>query len=89
MATAATGAGTRRPGDPAGWPGPPARLPDPARRPEPAEHGGAWLDLLPGYRADSSGRDALTEPTQILPRPLMTRGQQWRGNGGRRPGGAR
>jgi hypothetical protein len=37
----------------------------------------SWHDLLPA-------RAALNEPTQILDRPLMTRGQRYRANGGRR-----
>lgn len=43
-----------------------------------------WADLLPGHQADP-GREALTEPTQVVyHQPLMTRGQQWRGSGGGR-----
>lgn len=66
------------PDGPAGWPGPPARLPDPPYRPEPAEHGGVWMDLLPGYEPGS----ALTGPTEIV--PTVTPAQQYRSRGGHR-----
>lgn len=74
-------------------PGEHARWPDHSRDPPGGLHDGdrvrpeGWRgredDLLAAEVAGAAFR-ALTEPTLMLDRPLMTRGQEFRGNGGRR-----
>lgn len=62
--------------EPACWSGPPARLPDSTDQSEPAVHGGAWLDPIPGHPVPP----AVDEPTAQY--PIVTPGQRLRSEGG-------